>query len=88
MSDAEVVWERFPHRRCSYFSNSLLFVIQLILAKFNSVSRPVKDSGVPPPRAIAGTMEVYVELEQGICGLCPWTRPQPFLRVTSVKAHF
>jgi hypothetical protein len=25
----------------------------------------------PPPRALAGTMEMYVELEQGICGLCP-----------------
>jgi len=24
-----------------------------------------------PPRALAGTMEMYVELEQGICGLCP-----------------
>ena len=24
-----------------------------------------------PPRALAGTMEMYVELGQGICGLCP-----------------
>jgi hypothetical protein len=59
------VWGRFPTRRYGFLE---LFVVSVNCGKVKLRELRVVAF---PPRTLAGTREVYLELEQGICGLCP-----------------